>query len=997
MVRGNWQHRVEKAEARKIDAKQRKLKADEKRKCKGWVQDLWQQMDRYQDDIINSMNNIDTPNNDSGKKVNNNNNTGLQKDILLHLWTDTVPSLSEHLMDLLDMQEVDTGGGKRRDKGRTRSDSIPDKGKKKVHPRSQNKSNNNRSNNNDGGGGVVVTDEIKHSEHQGLLLCREAFFKGNYKSTCGNGAGSSFKTAGKKAVAAAAVSGKTCGCRYIHYSKRFQTLGAVLRQTSDNGSNNSTDGLSDTDNLLARMEQMQKEATSTDLLATEPGAMEFLYYTCLSIQTQTKMGETIPLSTYISEKLAENNTPASSVYYVAFNGVLIFDRLRGGMVLDERDFLSAALANNPKSKPLDSRRTSSVCSQTSAVAGDDKNEEYTQQGLAHVFYKLPSTILEHILLFLPDTTVAAAAQVCKTWYNEIGQHSSNLWLQLLKRRKWPIPDQKQQLEKEQEGVVVLDRRICRTIFLENYTVLRDIRALSVATSAIMSRQTAPETEMGYQDFSRRKHAPNHLDTCVSVHGWADKLILVGYSEECALRLFEATGFGVDAGEFRCKELVYQSVSPYRNTKKRDCQLVAVEIDEHNIGCLCSVSSNKLSGKANILVILRREEFLLGTSSDAATAKKGSIESDDLKVIDIGEAVLNYVLSSEVVDHRLLPLFDYLNEGFEIGRIDVKVSEGSLCACGFGRFMVEVSISIPDVLAEDDTEMVQLDRKLVLFSSDFNAIVWAGESYPPHMQAYQVEENVKVAVSRQRTACTIVSKSFGSPEIVMTEIDASGNVQPPQFIRASPLVRPSIARENFNFTECDSLIITLTEIIILEVMTNEVNGELNDVQSTIIFYPRFPNTNDADFDVINLPKRYLAKKVVSASELYVVAFCKVVAQRAAEVDDLAGQWFAESNQSEEPKTVAVVVSTNSRCIIGHVEFDMDQGFQFGHFGNGSTIGLAIGSLGVAITGDKARATRSSPVFTYGVSSTPSPKKKKKASKGKRSGKKDGFARGMSLRG
>ena len=879
------------AEARKVGAKQRKQKADEKRISKVWFQELLQQFDRYDDAVRRNENPV------------------------LHIWTDTVPSLSEHLVDLLD--EDGKTAGKRRDKGRPRSDSNPEKGKKKAHPRS-----------NKG----AATMPLEENETWQLLLCRDSFLKGS-NSTCQS------------------KGGKKSACRYIHYSPSFQTLATVLGDALDA-------------DLLSNIEQNLMDATPPEILASDPGAMEFLYYTNITIP---KIPEKT-LSSFIAGKLAENNTPGASVYYAALNGVLVFDRLRGGLLLDERDFFGAVANDN---KPFD-RRASSICSQGS------------EEDNAEVFHDLPSTILEHILLFLPDTTVAAAAQVCKTWYNEIGQHSPNLWLQLLKRRKWPVPNQED-----------VDRGICRSMFLENYTVLRDIRALSVATSAIVSRQTVPEIEMGYQDFSRRKYAPSHSDTCVSVHGWSDKLILAGYSEECALRLFEATGFG-DTGELRCKELVYQSVSPYRNTKKRNCQLVAVEIDEHNIGCLCSVSSDKVSGKADIICILRREEFLLGSSSDAAPAKKGGIESDDLKVIDIGEAVLNFVLSSDVVDHRLLPLFDYLNEGFEIGEIVIKASEGSLCACGFGRFMVEVSISIPDVLAEDETEMVQLDRKLVLFSSTFEAIVWAGESYPPHLQAYQEGEKVKVAISRQRTACTVISKSYGSPEIVITDIDASGNVQPPQFLRVSPLARPSIAEENFNFAECDGLLVNLSEVIMLEVMTNEVDGELNDVQSVIVFYPRFPDTNEADFDVIKLPRRYLAKKLVSASEMYVVAFCKVLTPRAPEADDLAGQWFTEDH-SEEPKTIAVVVNIKSRCIIGQVEFNTDQEFQFGQFGNGSTTGMAIGSRGVVITGDRARATRSSPAVEFGFNSTPSPKKKKKSTKGKRNGKKDGFARGMSLRG
>lgn len=892
MVRGNWQKRVEKAEARKTGAKQRKLKSEEKRLCKVWFQELLEQFDRYDDAIRSHQHNERPP--------------------VLHIWTDTVPSLSEHYVDLMEEDERKTKRRADTKGGRPRSDSIPEKGKKKPHPRSNK--------------GAIVTVEEQDKRH--LMLCREHFLKG-HQSPCH------------------AKGGKKSGCRYIHYSPRFATLAAVLGDALD-------------PELLSVLEQTVIDATPPDLVASDPGAMEFIYYTSVTLPTTAE--ET--LSNFITEKLTENDTPASSIHYAALNGILVFDRLRGGMLLDERAFL-AALVNDPKD--LD-RRASSICSQGSE-GGDNS---------AQLFQNLPSTILEHILLFLPDATVAGAAQVCKAWYNEIGQHSPNLWLQLLKRRKWPVPNQND-----------VDRGLCRSMFLENYTVLRDLRALAVATSAIVTRQTVSEIEVGYQDFSRRKHAPSHSDKCVSVHGWSDKLILAGYSEDCALRLYEATGFG-DTGEMRCKELVYQSVSPYQNTKKRNCQLVAVEIDEHNIGCLCSVSSDIVSGRADILVVLRRDEFLLGSSSDAAPIKKGGVESDDLKVMDIGEAVLNFILSSDVVDHRLLPLFDYLNEGFEIGEIAVHVSDGSLCACGFGRFMVEVSISIPDVLAEDETEMVMLDRKLVLFSSNLNAIVWTGESYPPHLRAHQEVENVEVAVWRQRTACTVVSKSYGSPEIVMTEIDASGNVHPPQFLQASSLARPTIVKENFNFTQCGGLLVTLSEIITLEVMTNEMNGELRDVQSAIVFFPRFPDTHQADFDVMELPKGYLVKRLVSASDAYAVAFCKAVTP--GELEDLTGQWF-----TEDFKTIAVVVNIKSKCIIGEVVFNTDQGLQFGEFGNGSTSGMAIGSSGVAITGDRARATRSRPVLEISVSNTPSPKKKKKALKGKRSGKKDGFARGMSLRG
>ena len=55
---------------------------------------------------------------------------------------------------------------------------------------------------------------------------------------------------------------------------------------------------------------------------------------------------------------------------------------------------------------------------------------------------------------------------------------------------------------------------------------------------------------------------------------------------------------------------------------------------------------------------------------------------------------------------------------------------SIKACGYGRFLVEVSISIPSLeLDEEEDIMILLDRKVILFSATAEAIVWMGESNP----------------------------------------------------------------------------------------------------------------------------------------------------------------------------------------------------------------------------------------------------------------------------
>lgn len=926
MVRGNWQHRVEREEARKTQAKQRKQRSEEKRHCKGWFRDLLQQLDRHDDVVRNE-----------GKAV-------------LHLWTDMAPSA--HLVAILDGDGRTTLGKPTRGQ-RPRSDSNAGGNKKKAHPRSK-------------GASAAATATADESESMQLLLCRSSFFKG----TCCGGANKGGKKSGGSAASA------SC-CRYLHYSPQFQTLGTVL---------------GDSRQQMKPLEQALMDATSVEMLDTNPGAMEYLYYTRLALPPDAD----VTLSTYVAEQMAKQETPTSSVFYVAWNHTLVFDRLQGGMVLEEREYYGFGGGNHNTNDPSPTlhRRTSSVTSQGSE-----------DEGLA-IFHHLPSTILEHILLFLPDVTVAAAAQVCKAWYNEIGQHSPNLWRQLLKRRHWPVPqDQEEQEQSPEPDVVIGDsqhqqqptqeqnpkRSLFRALFLEHYTILRDVRALAAATNSLVAppRQTAaPTTEMAFQDFSRRKHSPFVEDVCVSLHGWSDRLVLAGYAAECSLRLFEATAIG---GELRCKELVCQCVSPYRNTKKRNCVLVAVDVDEHNIGCLCSVSSDRVEGKADILVILRREEFLLGSSSESSAKGGSAIEASDMKVIDIGESLLNFVLSLDVVDHRLLPLFDFLNDGGEIGDVVVKTSEDSLCACGFGRFMVEVSISIPDVLAEDEAEMIQLDRKLVMFSSQ--AIVWAGESYPPHLQAYQESDLVKVALSRRLTASSIASKSRGSPEIVVTEIDSTGNVQAPRFLESSSLARPMIAKENYAFSDTDGLIVLPTEVIASEVMKKTVNGEVENAKSVVVFFRRYPDADETAFDVLRLPDGYSMKRLDYSHDKYVIAFCSVTRSNS---EGLEGQRFTEASTDNEPETIAVVVSVESRCIIGEVEFRTVERLMFCSFGSGTTVGLAIGSGGIAITGSSVRSSRPNAMLVSAPSAS-LPKKKKKSLKGKRSSKKDGFARGMSLRG
>jgi len=746
----NWQNRIERTDARRKDAKQRKQRTTDLRQYKVWVKELFQLLNRHG-----------------------------YRPLHLHVWTDSIASDSPPLLDILDdANEGGAGGGKSK-KGRGRSSSIENeidpgaaltsssrkgggrgrsgsfsdaggKGERKNHPRSKEQAS-------------APTEQDDRQDAP--LLCRSHFFRGK----CDD------------------ASRKKGACRYLHYSSRYLTLATAV-------------------NLKRGSESLKREVNFTEDAAisavpegvsrTDPGAVDMLYYINVDLKAVAvgENKEDQSASDYLVEALSTRNIKLSSIVYVAINNTLIFDRYREGVLVNDRDFLFAMAGAE---SGMGERRVS-MESEESAMA----------------LKELPGPILEHVLTFLPDAAVAAASQVCKAWSHEIGQNSPNLWRHLLLRREWPLPgsansDNSEEGEEEDEGAV--GQLLFRQSFLQHYTAMRDANAIKSGINVLVTNRVAGGREMCYQDFSTREHAPTEPNCCVALATWAPRRALAAYSRDCSLRLFESTSRN-GAEDILCRELVSVRVDPYKNTKRRRCSLVSMGLDEQSIGCLCHVMADNVEAEAYILVVLSRDDFLLGDS--------GSTAADvNLNVIDIGESVLNYVLSSDVVDHRMLQLMDFLSEDGEIGEVEVLVSQ-TIAACGYGRFMVEVSISIPS--NEADPTMRLLDRKLVLFSANAGAIVWMGESNDLSRPIRPRREDITLSSLRRppqpggsRVACSIVLASVSTPAILVSSIDPSGIVENPQLVEASDFVRNEIHEAGWEIRNpCHQrpIIVTETDIV-----------------------------------------------------------------------------------------------------------------------------------------------------------------------------------------
>jgi hypothetical protein len=435
----------------------------------------------------------------------------------------------------------------------------------------------------------------------------------------------------------------------------------------------------------------------------------------------------------------------------------------------------------------------------------------------------------------------------------------------------------------------------------------------------------------------------------------------------------------------------------------------MDLDEDSIACLFESKGDVGEGNDKYkLTVKSRDAFLCAHGSGTIDPCGATLEEGALHDFDIGDTVLNYLLSCGDVDRRLLPLFDFLSTGRYLSRVDVLVSH-NIHACGYGLFLMEVGISVPSSLwNEEGMEiMIPLPRKIVLFSATAGVIVWMGDCNLTDLPLREPEV-VTVASFRhqcrpgeRRAACSFVFVSPFTDTIVSAELDSTGQMQSPTVVEASRLVRNEILEDNWHMHPVHRrpVVITFSDVVVADTLVREPDGGRKVKKSVVSFYSRF--VNDLSYATLTLEGDCEAICMERMQDDYAVVLCHVRKFRNSE----AAIDSTDSNDAASLSIEAIVIHVPSRraihrvCLLGE-----DWAFPPGNYNipilfaaNGETVGVGLWWKGVILTGKDVREVGSNTMHAAEEEKSRNTKKQKKKQRQSTKGKKDGFARGMSLTG
>lgn len=594
----------------------------------------------------------------------------------------------------------------------------------------------------------------------------------------------------------------------------------------------------------------------------------------------------------------------------------------------------------------------------------------------------------------------------------MGTKSPQLWKMLLNRHNWPFSDDLKSDDNDLDSF--------RNTFISHYVACRDIRAIAGASSLLCGENSDSNAadksglEYAMQRYKSTKGAPvfndeEHYPAKVKV--WSESVYeekvgaraLAAYSHDNSLRLFEVVPRNNTPGT-KCRQIACVKPIPPSVLQRGAgtyC-LDSMALDEDAVACLFSCEPQlPTTPHTFVLSIISRDDL-------ACAGNEGLIDDDSLREFDVRATILDFLLcGADQVDHLQTALHEYLSIGDgDTSSIGVEVSP-SLVSCGRGYFLFLAFIDIPpgsdiDSGSDDDRSHTEnpsrFGHRAFLLSIKKGRIVKSIHIHYPHaftanfyfhasnpvQNLFSTDNNV----SSVRKLCTnVVVKSAESTEnwsnfSIQISKNGTVDVQMKSIIEGR-LINPIDTIFPMPVIVTPNCIVSSAEYACLVFMYDKEGG---DALYTDIHRIEVGESSTEILDMFDI------------REEYVVVILGIRQGQNNDEDAVAGEWFG-LDEDPTSKREAVVYHISSRKELFRCSFPYTTPTLFHMDCIGDTVAANVAKLGFVIAGGNAREVARTALNDEGDQTpTKTPKAKKKRLASLASGrKKDGFARGMSMRG
>ncbi|KAL9180560.1 hypothetical protein ACHAXT_011013 [Thalassiosira profunda] len=1052
MVRGNWQRRVERTEAARAERKlQKELRRTKRTESAGEGLDpkaSYRQLEEWLDDKgdgigvsrEDGLGGREAVTHDAGAD-----GACASSRIAVDVWVDARPKNRPEYLPIADdpyEDDFDDEGGRKKGKSKGKHKEQKDRGgfkkKGKAHPNAKNKST-------DEGAGRERSGSInRNAKVKDQRLCGQEFFFG--KEKCKGTLQLKQQKGGRKRSGSIGGEGDI-GCTLQHYHQlpkvkgkgkgvphtQPMTLCAVLNEKLAPHHVQHGEGSRPVASLPNKVREAALKSAYDAAVDANAGSLDMLYHTRLFVENKVAVdsgdedsGSDDSVSSYEQndgsegdgedsrgggqrtssrdkksavleglERMLENEKlDSTSLVYLAIQGVVIYDRYRGGPVStdsEERFLLFGNEIEDAIPEAVD--------------AGGDQPMKIHEQ-LGH-------HLLDEILSYCDDESTGILPQVCATWRDEVGTRSPQLWRMLLSRHGWPSIVTGEENESPSEADAMQDRDQRRRAFISHYTAARDVRAVANACNHMNcdgSLTQKLEMEAALQIYKATNGAPvleglqegQTIDNMSLVEipycfvkVWSStydgkSTRALGAFGDCTLRLFEVVRGTSSDGIIKCRQVVCVRASPPSSSRKKDsCRLWSCALDDNVVACFFEEAREEVLYRGNNhdaddqipwLVAISREDII-------CAGNEGMLEDECIQSFDLRGVVLDFLLgNASGAGYELSEgLHDFLSNDGLMDDVYVEVTS-TLVSCGMGHFLFHAYIAVPSGV-ESTT-----GNRLFIFSTKNGRIVQS-----LHLEGHRDSTKLFSSRPHRRRAsattpaayCTNVMVSDPTVPLLQLSVEVmrDGTVN---FLTRSMI-------DHDAFAPWSRMKAAMTSSYAVFSTNPFWHGPLLHFQRLCT---SLDESLDGRFHTIEMPGRNskLHSMFVIREHYVAVVVTNRQAANGEEGDDddaIDGHWFGEDEEQTSTDIVVYHLPTRTevyRSPIPSETLSLDC--------VGDTLAANLSHFGFAITGGNARDVGRAAI-SEGQLASPSgknPKGKKKRLASLASGrKKDGFARGMSLRG